>query len=411
MAVIHPFPALRYDPTRLPDWGAVLGPPYDIVDAAQTAQLKAASPHQIAHLETAAGADEIAAAAQRLTNWRDAGVLVQDAPALYLHEHNFTLDGQPRTRLALFAAVNLTPWERGDVLPHEWTMPGPRATRTALRDGVGADVSPLMAFVADRDGRVAAALTEAMGLLPLSEGTDPAGDHHALRRIDHPVAITELAVAIAAQPIYMADGHHRYESALAVLDRRAAEPNGAASGAASGAVGRVLMGIVPASDSGLVVGATHRLIHTEVPADLPSRLAPDFTAHAEPPAEPHLTLITRDAPPVHLTPEDAALAALPPHLPASWRGLAPAVLQYAILDRQLGIDEDVLAAGQAVTYEHSREAAQAAVARGDATAAFLIPPPTLDQVFAAAEAGDRMPQKSTYFVPKLPTGLVLHAIN
>ena len=407
MAVIHPFPALRYDPTRLPDWGAVLGPPYDIVDAEQTARLKAASPHQIAHIETAAAADAIAAAAQRLADWRAAGVLVQDAPALYLHEHNFTLDGEPRTRLALFAAVNLTPWERGDVLPHEWTMPGPRATRAAVREGVGADVSPLMAFVADRDGRVAAALTEAMGLLPISEGTDPAGDHHALRRIDQPAAITELAVAIAAQPIYMADGHHRYESALAVLDRRAAEPNGTVSGP----VARVLMGIVPASDPGLVVGATHRLIHTEVPADLPARLAPEFDAHAEPPAEPHLTLIARGAAPVYLTAGDAALAALPEHLPASWRGLAPAVLQYAILDRRLGIDETVLAAGEAVTYEHGREAAQAAVARGEATAAFIIPPPTLEQVFAAAEAGDRMPQKSTYFVPKLPTGLVLHAID
>ena len=407
MAVIHPFPALRYDPARLPDWGTVLGPPYDIVDAEQTARLKAASPHQIAHIETAADADEIAAAAQRLADWRAAGVLVQDAPALYLHEHNFTLDGEPRTRLALFAAVNLTPWERGDVLPHEWTMPGPRATRAAVREGVGADVSPLMAFVADRDGRVAAALTEAMGLLPISEGTDPAGDHHALRRIDQPTAITELAVAIAAQPIYMADGHHRYESALAVLDRRAAEPNGTVSGP----VARVLMGIVPASDPGLVVGATHRLIHIEVPADLPSRLAPEFAAHTEPPAEPHLTLIARDAAPVYLTAGDAALAALPEHLPASWRGLAPAVLQYAILDRRLGIDEAVLAAGEAVTYEHGREAAQAAVARGEATAAFIIPPPTLEQVFAAAQAGDRMPQKSTYFVPKLPTGLVLHAID
>ena len=407
MAVIHPFPALRYDPARLPDWGAVLGPPYDIVDAEQTARLKAASPHQIAHIETAAGTEQIAAAARRLADWRSEGVLLQDAPALYLHEHNFTLDGEPRTRLALFAAVNLTPWERGDVLPHEWTMPGPRATRTALRDGVGADVSPLMAFVADRDGRVAAALTEAMGLRPLSEGTDPAGDHHALRRIDRPAAISELAVAIAAQPIYMADGHHRYESALAVRDRRtAASPNGLNS-----AANRVLMGIVPASDAGLVVGATHRLIHTDLPSDLPARLAPDFTAHAEPPDTPHITLVSRDSAPLHFTANESALTALPEHLPQSWRRLAPAVLQYAILDRHLGIDEAALAAGEAVTYEHGREAARAAVARGDATAAFLIPPPTLDQVFAVAEAGDRMPQKSTYFVPKLPTGLVLHAID
>ena len=406
MAVIHPFPGLRYDPARLPDWGAVLGPPYDIVDAKQTARLKAASPYQIEHIETAAGGDEIAAAAGLLAKWRAAGVLVQDAPALYLHEHRFRLDGGPRRRLALFAAVDLTPWEQGDVLPHEWTMPGPRATRTAVREGVGADVSPLMAFVADRDGRVAAALDEALALPPLSEGTDAAGDGHTLRRIDDGGTIAELSGAIAGQPIYMADGHHRYESALAVLERRAGQRNGGAS-----EVGRVLMGIVSASDPGLVVGATHRLIHTAVPADLASRLTPEFAAHAEPPAQPHLTLISPDAAPLHLTAEAGALDALPGHLPASWRGLAPAVLQYAILDRHLGIDEAALAEGQAVTYTHGRDDARAAVARGEATAAFIVSPPSLEQVFAAAEAGDRMPQKSTYFVPKLPTGLVLHVTD
>lgn len=407
MAVIHPFPGLRYDPARLPDWGAVLGPPYDIVDAEQSARLRAASPYQIEHIETAADADEIAAAAERLAAWRAEGVLVQDAPALYLHEHRFTLDnGTPRTRLALFAAVNLTPWEQGDVLPHEWTMPGPRATRTAVRAGVGADVSPLMAFVADRDGRVAAALDEALALDPLSEGTDAAGDGHTLRRIDDEEMIAELTEAIAGQPIYMADGHHRYESALAVLERRAGKRSGGAN-----EVGRVLMGIVSASDPGLVVGATHRLIHTAVPADLASRLTPEFTAHAEPPPQPHLTLISPGAAPLHLTAEAGALDALPGRLPASWRGLAPAVLQYAILDRHLGIDEAALAAGQAVTYTHGRDDAKAAVARGEATAAFIVSPPSLDQVFAAAQAGDRMPQKSTYFVPKLPTGLVLHTTD
>ena len=406
MAAIQPFPALRYDPARLPDWGAVLGPPYDIVDAEQTARLKAASPHQIAHIETAAGPDEIAAAAQRLAEWRAEGVLIQDAPALYLHEHQFTLDGQPRTRLALLAAVDLTPWEQGDVLPHEWTMPGPRQTRAELRHGVAADVSPLMAFVADHDGRVAAALNQALSLPPLSQGTDPAGDRHSLRRIDDPQTIAELSDAIAEQPIYMADGHHRYESALAVQERRAA-----ANGATDGPANRVLMGIVPASDPGLVVGATHRLIHADIPPDLPARLAPEFAAHPNPPADPHITLLAPAAPPVHFTANAAALEALPEHLPDSWRRLAPAVLQYAILDRHLGIDEAALAAGRAVTYIHAHTDAQAAVADGRAAAAFILPPPTLDQVFTAAQAGDRMPQKSTYFVPKLPTGLVLHPID
>ena len=409
MANIRPFPALRYQPAAVADWGSLLGPPYDIVDAAQTAQLKASSPYQIAHIETAGSADQITTAARTLKQWRSAGILVQDAPALYLHEHRFQLEGSAHTRLALFAAVDLTPWEQGDVLPHEWTMPGPRATRTALRDGVGADISPLMAFVPDRDGRIAETLNSALALPTLAEGQDPAGDEHTLRRIDDAGTVAALTGAVAAQSIYMADGHHRYESALDARDQRAAQAGSGWTGAEP--ANQVLMGIVPASDPGLVVGATHRLIHTNIPADLAERLSLTFSIGQPSPDGDQLTLLRPNHEPLQLSPTDAALDALPAHLPRSWRQLAPALLQFAILDAILGIDEATLAQGQAVSYTHHLDEARNAVNNGAATAAFILPAPTLEQVFAAADAGDRMPQKSTYFVPKLPTGLVLHPID
>ncbi|MYE06259.1 MAG: DUF1015 domain-containing protein, partial [Chloroflexi bacterium] len=134
MVNVQPFRGLRYDPDVVGDWGAVLGPPYDIIDQAQTAALKESSPHQIAHIETAAG-DDIAAAARILKDWRSSGAIVRDdAPSYYLHEHHF---GDGQVRRAIFGAVELTPWGEG-VMAHERTMPGPKATRTALRSVVGA---------------------------------------------------------------------------------------------------------------------------------------------------------------------------------------------------------------------------------------------------------------------------------
>ncbi|MYD72992.1 MAG: DUF1015 domain-containing protein, partial [Chloroflexi bacterium] len=241
MVNVQPFRGLRYDPDVVGDWGAVLGPPYDIVDAAQTADLKASSPYQIAHIETAAG-DDIDAASQTLRDWRSSGAIVQDdAPSYYLHEHHFGDGPERQVRRAIFGAVELTPWGDG-VMAHERTMPGPRATRTALRSIVGADVSPLMAFVPDADGALAEMIEIASQLTALYEGTDPTGDFHTLRRIDGANTVMRISNAFANDTIYMADGHHRYESALASIDDRPGSRS-------------VLMGVACAGDPALVVGA------------------------------------------------------------------------------------------------------------------------------------------------------------
>lgn len=405
MVNVQPFRGLRYDPDVVGDWGAVLGPPYDIVDEAQTAALKASSPHQIAHIETAAG-DAIAVAAQTLHNWRSSGAIIQDdAPSYYLHEHQFGDGSNRQVRRAIFGAVELTPWGDG-VMAHERTMPGPRATRTALRSVVGADVSPLMAFVPDADGALAEMIDIAAQLPLLYEGADPTGDFHTLRRIDGANTVMRIGEAFANDTVYMADGHHRYESALASIDDRPASR-------------RVLMGITCANDPALVVGATHRVVHSAVPASLLAQLGRNFSISESdstdltaglPDGSSSIGLVTNQGAWL-LEPTDAAARAMPEDVPDAWRNLAPAVLQHVILEPLLGIDADALAGGQAVTYTHHFDELRNAVEAGTASAGFVLPAPTLQDVIDTADAGSFMPQKSTYFVPKLPTGLVLHALD
>ena len=405
MVNVQPFRGLRYDTDTVGDWGAVLGPPYDIVDAAQTAALKASSPYQIAHIETAAG-DDIAMAADTLSDWRATGAVVQDdAPSYYLHEHYFGDGTNRQVRRAIFGAVELTPWGDG-VMAHERTMPGPKATRTALRSVVGADVSPLMAFVPDVDRQLAELIDEAQRLPKLHEGTDSSGDTHTLRRIDGANTVVRIGDAFASDTIYMADGHHRYESALAAIDERPASRF-------------VLMGIALANDPALVVGATHRVVRQDVPASLVAQLgrsfsitetAPDDLPAQLPDGSSALGLITAQGAWL-LEPTTRTEDAMPDGVPDAWRRLAPAVLQYVVLEPLLGIDADKLAGGSAVTYTHHLDEVVDAVDSGDAGAGFVLPAPTLQDVIDTADAGSFMPQKSTYFVPKLPTGLVLHALD
>ena len=405
MTNVQPFRGLRYEPSQVGDWAAQLGPPYDIVDAEQAAALKASSPHQIAHIETATSAEQIDAAARLLREWRRSGVLVQDdEPSFYLHEQRMETPRGRKSRHTLFAAVELSEWGVAGVMGHERTMPGPRATRSALRSVVGADVSPLMAFVPDPDHRLGNLMLDAHVSPIVSEGSDAAGDQHILRRISERALVQSFVDLLAERNVYMADGHHRYESALAARDERPAS-------------NFVLMGILRDSDDGLNVGATHRVIHADISADLPAWLAASFNlADASPealdslePGSVDLGLITASGAYL-LQPTDAS-SAMPATVPSAWRNLAPAILQYAILEPLLGIGDQELAGGQAVSYTHYVSEAAEAVRNGSASAAFILPAATLQDVIETADAGGFMPQKSTYFVPKLPTGVVLHALD
>ena len=427
MTEVRPFRGLRYDPAVVADWGAQLAPPYDVVSAEQKAALQESGAYQISHLESATGTDEATAAAALLRSWRDGGVLRHDEhPSFYLDEHRFELAGAPRTRQCLFAAVRLVPWSDGVVLPHEGTMSGPKAQRRRLREMLHADISPLMVLVRDGQSRIAGLLATAASTAVAVEGHDPSGDAHALRLIDDPAATAALSDAFTTERLYIADGHHRYESALLVRDALASRAGAHWSG--DEGANFVLMGIVRAGDPGLEVGPTHRIVTRPLPPDALSRLSDLFDLVDAGPAEDGpgalLERMTADAERLTigavglepgrlllLQPKPDARAALPASVPAAWHAMDVALLQYLILAPLFGIDDEALRGGEAVAYTHYADEAFAAATSNAASAAFLLNAPSLESIFAAAEAGERMPQKSTYFVPKLPTGVVLHPLD
>ncbi len=429
MTDVRAFRGVRFDPRAVGSWGDVLGPPYDIITEKEAATLRASHPNQITKIESASGEANTAAAASLFESWRNSGVLVQDdAPSYYLAEHSFQHDGRAHARTTLYGAVRLTPWDSGEVLPHEWTMPGPREERSRLRRTVGADISPLMGLLPDRSGTLEMLITQALESDPLVSGRDYAGETHTLWVIDDSTSVEAIRSTLAADTIYMADGHHRYEAALANRATRAAISGSRNSNEPDDFV---LMGLIVASEPSLLLGGTHRVVHVPLPDEIGLRLAEHFTVSDLGPGSGRsalntllgqMTSVCDDGPTIGaiglgdgraqlLLSGEAARVAMPASVPASWSTLDAALLQYIVLEPMLGIDGAARAQGEAVTYTHDAELAHQLVANGSASVAFFLNPPSLEEIFASADAGDRMPQKSTYFTPKLPTGLVMHCFR
>lgn len=429
MAEIRPFRGLRYDPARAGRLDTLIAPPYDVISPAQQEALYAASPYNIVRIELSReeGEARYASAAALLAQWRQDGILVPEArPALYLYEQRFTLDGQTYRRRAIIARVRLEPFESGAIRPHEYTLSGPKEDRLRLLEATRTQVSPVYAlYRADRDDPLRG-ITMPSSVV---SATDLAGEEHRLAPIDDPEAHAAVAHYLRERPLYIADGHHRYETALRYRDQRRAA---ATTWTGDEPENFVMMALTPHDDLGLVILPIHRLVHRPLPPGTPERLQrffhltllpwndeadeaaalerlrayaaarPAFIAAGVYPGR--LLLVTlRDA---------AAVAALmPAERSAAWRALAVNVLQYGVLQAALGIDLDAIAAGGVVSFTENAREALAEVRSGRAAAAFLLNPTRVEEVFAVADAGDRMPQKSTFFYPKLGTGLVLNAFD
>ena len=412
---------------------AVIAPPYDVVDEAEVAALHAASPYNIGRVEAPRGGDErFAEAGAALRAWEAEGMLLREsAPALYAYEQRTRIEGDagpPRVRRGYFARLRLTPYENGEVLPHERTMAAPKAERLALMEATQANVSPILV--------ISGASADAVGLLaeiaarePVFAATDGRGDEHRLWVIDDSSEIARLVEAAAGAPVTIADGHHRYETALEHLAGLDEE-------------GRrwMLACLVPANAPGLDIFPTHRLVPG---VDAPGELAERLQALYE--VEPLRTLAPDRADPLDsgaarrlweavqaeaAQPGTFGVIGLPGgglHLlrprspeaidalmPADWseasRALDAQILNRAILDPLLGIDETELRAGRvqfSEDAEHAREWVRAEPGR----VAFLVNPPSVERVVAMASAGGVMPQKATYFYPKLATGMVLNRLD
>jgi uncharacterized protein (DUF1015 family) len=404
MADVRPFRALRYSAAAGP-LGDLVAPPYDVISSDERRLYLAASPYNAVRLILPElPYDEVGGL---IAAWREEGVIgASPEPVLIAWTQSFALgDGVPRERRTILAAVGLEPYERRVVRPHERTHAGPVEDRLRLTRAVGANLSPVFGLYAD----AAQSAWAALGLAgePDAELADRDGTVHRVWRVTDPAAHAAVAEAMRDRWILIADGHHRYETALAYRDERRAQ--GAGNGA-GGPYDRVLMGLTALEDPGLVVLPTHRVL-TRWPEGAEGAFASRAVDGIEA-LTAALADAPADAPALGLVrPDGMRLLTGRPHGGASpGERLDAAVLEREILIPALGADQAALTAGGVLGY--TKDAAEAArlVATGDAAAALVLRPIPKAEVAAVAEAGETMPQKSTYFFPKLLTGLAFHSL-
>jgi len=418
MAQIEPLRGLHYDVEKTGGLQAVIAPPYDVIDAEQRARLEARSPYNVVRIDLPqADGDRYAHAAELLSQWRASGVVVADEhDALWPLEQDYTgPDGRARTRRGFLARVRVEDYGPGRIRPHERTHPGPKEDRLRLTRATGANLSPIFSLFSDPSGAAWQALTSATERPPWGEATDEDGTVNRLWRVAEPGAIDAVKQALAGAELLIADGHHRYETARVYADEVGGE----------GPHRYVLMCLVALEDPGLTVFPTHRLVRGLRPDQheaLATAIRRDFDV--EPLDDPGLLapkpgesvrigyIDAHFQRPFMLTLKDPAIAdaALADHA-APYRGLDTAVLEALILKGTLGMTDEDIDHLDGLGYARDQAQALELVRTGTYDAAFFMAPTPIERVRAVADAGESMPPKSTYFFPKVPTGLLFNPVR
>jgi uncharacterized protein (DUF1015 family) len=427
MAEIAPFSGLRYAPDRAADLATVLAPPYDVIGDGERRALEARNPHNVVRLELPRGEDDARypAAAGLLKSWVAEGILRSDpTPSFYLYEQQFSWAGKSYTRRGFFAALKLEPFDRRVVLPHEHTLSGPKEDRRKLLRETRTQISPIFGLYRDADGAAGAVVDAAMAVAPTVDAATPDGIQHRLWTLSDAAAIVKLGTLLADKQILIADGHHRYETMLGMrAELRAAGAAGAAPSDYTMAY------LARAEDPGLLVLPTHRLVKGLVGFDFAglcaaAKAAFDITGGNERTAEAIEARLAREGasgrvvfavrvPGESLTTWFAlkSIVDLSALGPPALRKLDVTVLHGVILSSLLGIDAAALASQTNLAYTHDTRDAIERIAAGEAQVGFLMNATKVEEVLAACEAGFVLPQKSTYFLPKLATGLVMYRLD
>jgi len=432
MPEIQAFRGIRYDLGHVGALSDVVAPPYDVIDPDLQDRLYKMHPCNVVRLilnRKEPGDDEANNAYTRarrfLRNWQSEGVLFTEAdPALYVYHQEFASAGGTLVRRGFMGRTRIHRFGEGMVFPHEDTMPGPKIDRLVLTAVCQANLSPVFGLYPDPDRQAQSLLDEATAQVAPVEATDHLGVVHRLWPVTDVEVISAVAGAIGPKPIFIADGHHRYETACAyrdqVFDSGALRPDHPAN--------FVLMMCVAMEDPGLTVLPTHRLFAGMAPLasdELAGRLGDCFTVRpaGQGPEAAHevwedvqtahdqatLGLYThRDGRWVIVEPTAAGrakLAQVAADHDASWRELGVTVLHRLILDTLLGEDQAER------TYVHQVAEVVEHLGTGRFAMAALVLPATVDQVRAVSLRGERMPPKSTYFSPKLLSGLVINPLQ
>jgi uncharacterized protein (DUF1015 family) len=431
MARIAAFRALRFDQARFADLAPLLAPPYDVINETQRKELEARHPRNIVHLDLPRGEGDARYdnARTQLDAWLAEGTLRQDTrPALYRYEQTFTFTGaagpHQYTRNGFISLIELSPFSARIVLPHEHTLSGPKVDRFKLIRATRAHFSQVFSLYRDPAGTIESVLDGACVAAPDVDATTPDGCRHRLWVLTDETVIAAVAHGLAPRSVMIADGHHRYETMVAIRDDM--RPAGVPLGRSLADWG--VMFFARAEDPGLLVLPTHRMVRglsAEVLSSLAERCRPWFevVSGSEEDAvaieerllhegEKAVTFALRRAGARGTTwlklRADADVARLGPPTLAR---LDVSVLHGLVLEPLLGIGSEAMAKQSNLTYSHDLRETLGRVAASEVQAAFLMNATKVAQVLDACEAGFVLPQKSTYFQPKLATGLVMARID
>jgi uncharacterized protein (DUF1015 family) len=415
MADVLPFRALHYDGVEPAD---VVSPPYDVIDPQQREALKAQSPYNVVEIDLPQGDDPYAAAARIFAGWREQGVLVRDEePAFWVLSQDYTgPDGQSYTRTGFFARVRVEEYGAGRIRPHERTHPGPKEDRLRLTRATKANLSPIFVLYDDPQQAARDALDAAVSGEPFADVTDSDGTRHRMWRVADPDAVGAVTEALKPSELLIADGHHRYETARVYAEEIGGE----------GPHRYVMACLVALQDPGLTVFPTHRLL-TDLKDSarqeaLGATLKRDWdierieVADLEPPqgSDPvqlgYIDSHFKQA--FRLTLKDpATVADALPDRSEAYRGLDTAVLEALILEGPLGMSEDDISHFNGLDYSRTFDEARDKVLSGEVDAVFFMGPGDVKQIQGVAAAGEVMPPKSTFFYPKVLTGLLFHPLD
>ncbi len=434
MAEIRPLQGVYYNQSLVKDLATVICPPYDIITPQMQQELYQRSEYNFVRLEFGRELpqdkdtdNKYTRSAATLGKWLEQGVLkIGETPAIYLHDHRFTYQGKEYQRRGITCLVKLEEWSKMVVRPHEGTLAEPKGDRLSLLWALQANTSPILALFEDRRGRVSSLLAaQSRGEPMLRIATDD-GEGHCLWAITDNEAVRQICNRLVHQPLYIADGHHRYESALAYQRERRTY--------SSSASGRepfdfVMMTLVGFSDPGFIILPAYRLVRGMSKSTLDgllTRLRTFFEVEELPLNMANICqqvndLLAEEASQVKLIlyglkreslfmlrlHDFGAVSLMIPYFHSElYKKLDVSIVDHVILEELLGLSHDM--AGVSLDYSYDGLEAINRVLDQEYQLAFMVRPVKPEMVKAVADSGDRMPRKSTYFYPKVPAGLVFH---
>ncbi len=416
MAVIKPIKALMFT-EKAGNIADCVCPPYDIISENERLALVQRNEYNVVRLELPTGEDKYKEAGKTLNDWLENGILERDESAgIYIYREEFAVKGREYCLTGIICLVELCEFSERVVLPHEETLTKAKQDRLNLMRGTGCNFSSIYSLYSDESDKIAAIIAEKTKEAPIHRFTDEEEVTHSLWKIGREESISAIVNALADKQLFIADGHHRYETALNYRNGLVNPPEGADASC-------VMMTLVDLDDKGLVVFPTHRLIvDREVSrSEIESACAQSFDMKVYPLCDLEGALAKGESGHTYalytggndfllMTLKEEAKHNIDSRSEA-YSDLDVSILHSYVLENALGIDKENMANQVNLRYTRSMQEAIESVNSGKANAAFLINATKVSQIKAVALAGDKMPQKSTYFYPKLKTGLVMNVLK